>query len=101
MAKVTVCSVMRERGMDASTPAGKRIAWSAGAAVRDMWAAENDGERPAMRLTPKTNSTGTHEKANYPPGWRDRISDALDAAAIEHGPAGDPRQGVLWRQEER
>ena len=93
---ITICSVMRSLAMDAQSAAGKRVAWSAGAKVRDQWLAIHGGDRPEIRLVSKTNGTGTHDKAVYPESWRGRIEGALRLAEIEHGPAGDPRQIGLW-----
>ena len=88
---LTVCSVMRALGMDGGSDLGKRVAWSAGSRVRDQWEAEHD-RRPEMRLVPKTNGSGTHDKATYPHGWRARIEAAIHDAEIEVGAVPDPRQ---------
>tara|TARA_Y100001937_G_scaffold116178_1_gene167824 strand:+ start:412 stop:738 length:327 start_codon:yes stop_codon:yes gene_type:complete len=79
-AKLTICSEMRAMGIASDTEAGKRIAWMAGAFVRDVWKAANDGERPKMRLVAKSNGTGTHDKAVYPLIWRERIRREIDRA---------------------
>lgn len=93
---ITVCSVMRALGMDAGSDLGKRVAWSAGARVRDLWKASHDGERPLVRLTPKTNGAGTHDKATYPEHWRARIEAAIHDAELDVGAVPDPRQTGLF-----
>tara|TARA_R100001463_G_scaffold5586_1_gene18866 strand:+ start:181 stop:444 length:264 start_codon:yes stop_codon:yes gene_type:complete len=78
------------------TKAGKRIAWIAGAAVRDLWQAQNDGQRPEMRLIAKSNGHGTHEKAVYPLIFRDRIRQQIERARSIVGHAEAPNQTTLF-----
>lgn len=93
---LTICGEMREMKIASDTKAGKRIAWIAGAAVRDLWQAQNDGERPEMRLVRKSNGQGTHEKAVYPLIWRDRIRGEIERACIVVGMAEPPNQCSLF-----
>lgn len=94
-ARITVCSVMRDLSMDAGSDTGKRVAWSAGSRVRDLWEAEYD-RRPEMRLVQKTSGSGTHDKAVYPESWRGRIEEAIYTAEVEVGAVPDPRQVGLF-----
>lgn len=88
---LTICSVMRSLGMDATSDSGKRVAWSAGSRVRDLWVSIHD-RRPEMRLVPKTSGSGSHDKAVYPLSWRERVEQAIHDAEIEVGAVPDPRQ---------
>ena len=92
---ISICSVMRGLELDASSEMGKRVAWSAGARVRDLWTDEHE-TRPEMRLVPKTNGGGSHDKAVYPLSWRERVEDAIRAAELELGAVPDPRQTGLF-----
>jgi len=78
------------------TKAGKRIAWIAGAAVRDLWQAQNGGQRPEMLLIAKSNGHGTHEKAVYPLIWRDGIREQIERARSIVGHAAAPNQTTLF-----
>ena len=94
---LTICGEMRAMQIASDTANGKRIAWIAGAAVRDLWQAQNNGQRPEMRLIAKSNGHGTHEKAVYPLIWRDRIREQIERAQSIVGHAQAPNQTTLFR----
>ena len=93
---ITVCSVMRDLGIDGTTEAGKHVAWTAGAFARNRWKAMHDGARPAMRLTQKTRGGGTHEKAHYPEGWRTMLEKDIQAEQVTCGTVPDARQCAMF-----
>jgi hypothetical protein len=93
---LTICGEMRAMKIASHTKQGKRIAWIAGAAVRDLWKAQHDGERPEMRLIAKSNGQGTHEKAVYPLIWRDRIREQIENARAVVGDAAPLNQIELF-----
>ena len=95
--RVTVCSVMRDLGIPSSTHRGRRVAWMAGAAVRDKWRAQHDGERPEVRLVAKSNGHGTHDKATYPPEWRVIVVEQIEKAAAAVGCTDRAPQLRLFR----
>lgn len=92
---ITVCGVMRQLGLDLASREGKRIVWTAGRLVRDKWFKAH-GDRPDVRLTAKSNGSGSHDKAHYPEAWRDIIVEAIRDAEITVGTAMPERQVSLF-----
>ncbi len=92
---LTVGGVMLDMGRDPDGDIWDRVAWYAGAMVRDRWQAAHD-ERPVVRLTKKTRGNGTHDKAHYPEEWREVIVASVEAAELVYGVVPDPRQVSMF-----
>lgn len=81
----TIIEVFQELGYETKP----NETWSAGARLREIYAAEV-GSLPIKALRPKTSGGGgTHCFAVYPPEWRDRARQIVRELATERDRQGD------------
>jgi hypothetical protein len=93
--KTTVPDRIRALGLEQGTPAGKELAWRAGAAVRDAWR-KVTGEYPPKGNRPKTSGHGSHCFALYPVAWVERI-DRIVLEVADMVQADRDRQPDMFR----
>ncbi len=73
--RITVQEVARAIG----ATLGSREAWSIGSVMSTEYE-KRFGSLPPKELRPKTNGSGSHCFATYPPSWEPMIRRAIEAA---------------------